>query len=443
MKRILALGLLIALLLCGCGRIGSIDELFRLPQLSDEYLDLQRTIDEILGGGAVFAAPTGGTHRQSVQLYDLDGDGVTEALAFFRFPGEKPLKIVVFRQSEGSYGKAAVIEGDGESIESIDYADMDGDGWREIVVGWGVGSGLKMLELFTLRGFLVSSVAATDYSRYVLGDMDGDGDSEVMAVRQDAAEGDWYVRLWALAADGEVDTAYQRLSNGLEGISKLNCGKLRDLSGALFAEGSCQGGLVTDILTWQGGELRNITLDSSTGISEGTLRNSAAAFQDLQGIGQPLIPMPRTLPAQGETAYRVLDWYGYNRRGRPTLVMTTYHNYSDSWYLVLPAGWGDQITIRREDVESGERGVVFSRCSSGDQPVTDFLVIYTLSGENRAEQAAGEGRLTLLKTNQTIYAASICMGRSEWAQIPDASYLRENFHLIYSEWITQQGGATA
>ncbi len=437
MKRLIPILVILCLTLTGCSREGSIDELFSLPQLTDEYLDLQHAIDGVLNAGAVHSAPTGGTHRQSVQLFDINGDGVSEALAFFSVNGERPLKICIFTQTENGYEKAAVIEGDGLNIESIDYADMDGDGWREIVVGWGMGSGLKMLNLYSLKGFQVSSIGAADYERYVVADLDGDGHSELMAARQGDDDGSRSVTLFDVTSDGETTTAQTRLSEGMEGITKMSSGILQDSSGALFVEGSCQGGLVTDILTWKNGELKNITLDAETGRSDATWRNSTATYLDLGGSGRPLIPIPRALNAQGETVYRVLDWYGYSSKGRRTIVMTTYHNYSDSWYLTLPDSWGDTITVRREDTDTGERAVVFSLWNGEGKDVTDFLIIYAVTGENRSELAGRDGRLTLLSSSETIYVCKLLLARSEWDKMPDLSYLRENFHLIYAEWSTQ------
>ena len=436
MRRILLLLLGAALLtLCGCGLGGGIDELYSLPQMADEYMELQRAIDDVLSGGAVYSAPVDGVHRQSVQLCDLNGDGEEEAVAFFAADGEKPLKICFFRRSAGKYEKAAVIEGAGSSIESIDYEDLDGDGWMEAIVGWGMGGDLKMLEIYTLKGFQVASIAAADYSRYLTADMNGDGRKEILAVRRGTAEGAGTVTLYAVAEDGETASAAEKLSAGLDSVTKLAVGSLKDRPGALFVEGSCQGGLVTDVLIYDGGVLKNITLDPDTGVSDATLRSSTAAFQDLLGDGALLIPIPRALPAQGETVYRVLDWYGYNSRGKRTIVCTTFHNYSDSWYLVLPDDWGP-ISVRRQDSDGGERAVVFSLWNGEGEPVTDFLTVYALSGENREELARRPGRTVLRSAGETIYAASL-MARETWSDGPDIPWLRQNFHPIYSDWIAQ------
>ena len=71
-----ALCLGISLLLSGCMFTASFEELYEVPQLPNEYTELREQIDQILSDGAEYAAPTSGTNIQSVQLVDLDGDGV-------------------------------------------------------------------------------------------------------------------------------------------------------------------------------------------------------------------------------------------------------------------------------------------------------------------------------------------------------------------------------
>ena len=70
----LALGLV---LLSGCF-VKTVDEMYALPQHSDEYYNLQQAIDAVMAGGASYCAPVSGVNQQSVQLADLDGDGIQE-----------------------------------------------------------------------------------------------------------------------------------------------------------------------------------------------------------------------------------------------------------------------------------------------------------------------------------------------------------------------------
>ena len=85
----------------------------------------------------------------------------------------------------------------------------------------------------------------------------------------------------------------------------------------------------------------------------------------------------------------------------------------------------------------GERAVVFSFWNGEGEAVTDFLVIYTLSGENREELAEREGRSVIGSGGETVYAAELRLDRSEWPEAPDMAWLRQNFHPIYSDWSNQ------
>ena len=99
-KRTALLAFLLALTLTGCFFRGA-DELYTVPRPSKDYEALQVRLSEFIAKGGEYAAPLSGELIQSVQLQDLDGDGIQEAIAFFRFPNEeKPMKICVFHQTE-------------------------------------------------------------------------------------------------------------------------------------------------------------------------------------------------------------------------------------------------------------------------------------------------------------------------------------------------------
>ena len=93
---LLSLAALFCLLLSGCF-VKTVDELYTLPRHSDEYDNLQKAIDEVMAAaGCEYCAPISGSNQQSVQLADLDGDGEEEAIVFAKTSDEKPLKAYVF-----------------------------------------------------------------------------------------------------------------------------------------------------------------------------------------------------------------------------------------------------------------------------------------------------------------------------------------------------------
>lgn len=134
--KMLVIGLF-SLLLSGCMFTTPETSLYRLPKLAGEYESLESQIDALLTNGAEYAAPTSGSNLQSVQMIDLDGDGSEEAVAFFRRASDKkPMKIYIFKADGDSYERYAVIEGTSSQIYSVNYADLDGDGLKEILVGY-------------------------------------------------------------------------------------------------------------------------------------------------------------------------------------------------------------------------------------------------------------------------------------------------------------------
>ena len=183
--KMLVIGLF-SLLLSGCMFTTPETSLYRLPKLAGEYESLESQIDALLTDGAEYAAPTSGSNLQSVQMIDLDGDGSEEAVAFFRRASDKkPMKIYIFKADGDSYERYAVIEGTSSQIYSVNYADLDGDGLKEILVGYKSSSDVQGLAIYPLSPGTSESLLTTGYSRYANLDMNGDGKQELLIICSD------------------------------------------------------------------------------------------------------------------------------------------------------------------------------------------------------------------------------------------------------------------
>ena len=125
--------LLTALLFTGCG-LRTVDQLYCLPRRSQVHNELQPVIDEAMDGLA-HCVPMYGENRQTVQPADLDGDGIDEYLVFAKDNSEKPLKILIFSQLASGYVLMDTIEGYGMGFDFVEYAQLDDRPGLEIVVG--------------------------------------------------------------------------------------------------------------------------------------------------------------------------------------------------------------------------------------------------------------------------------------------------------------------
>lgn len=431
-----AAALTLLLALCSCTQMAA-DDLYQLPQLSEGYLQLQSAIDSVLAAGAEYASPAAGSNRQSIQREDIDGDGYREVLAFFNVPGsDRPLKIYIFRSQEGEYTQMALIEGEGSGFESVSYLDMDGDGVREIAVGWQISAGINTLAVYSLKGWQVNQIVNTNYSEFAVCSLDQDRGSEILVLRLSSSELTGEAEHYALTADGEIVTSTARISNGAEALLRVRSTGLTGGANAILVESAVGGSYVTDIFACRNGKLTNITLDETSGTSD-TVRGYTVYCRDINSDGILDVPRPVALPATSEsTTYYMIEWYSYSPYGGRRLVSTTYNNYADSWYLVLPREWIGQIAVRREEGVTGERMIVFSRVDEAGTILEDFLAVYTLTGENREERAAVNGRFVLLQEEETVFAAKLLVEPEGYALPLSQELLRDNFGFIYSEWIT-------
>ena len=424
----------------------SAEELYCLPALSEEYVVLQEQLNRVLQSGAGYSAPISGSNRQAVQLQDIDGDGVNEAIAFFNCLGEEnPLKIYVFECQDDTYYQACVIEGTGTRFESISYTDMNGDGVSEFLVGWQISSELKMLTAYTIEDYRPTVILNTDYTDYTVSDMNADGWMDLVVVRLSSSELSGEVELYALRADGELASCVSRMSDGVEALSHARTGALRDGTPSVCLESAIDAtNIVTDIFIYRQGTLQNITLDTNAGVSAETIRSYSVYCRDMNADGVLEVPKPVQMPSVSgadstvwgaNSSFWAIEWYDYLSTGRRVRVLVTYHNNTDGWYLSMPDSWEGKVAVRREDSSTGARMVIFSEYDSATQQVgSDFLTIYTLTGDTADERAESEGYFVLQTTKNTVYAAQILTDHAP-VELSEAM-VKENFKIIYSEWMS-------
>jgi len=196
--------------------------------------------------------------------------------------------------------------------------------------------------------------------------------------------------------------------------------------------------MVTDILAMQRGSFTNISLDTASGVSDATVRHRMGS-SEVNKDGIIKTPVLRRLIAQSETEYYAIDWYAYSSNGSSSLALTTYHNNFDEWFLILPFDWREKVSVRREDAVPGERTIIFSYFARENTPHEDFLKIFKLSGEHAEERARRDNRVLLMTEGAAAYAFELLAPPDSFGLTFNEELIRENFRLIYSEWLSGVG----
>ena len=433
------LGACLLLPAAGCGFSLSPEELYSLPQLPAEYTELNNCLNQVIEGGAEYAAPVSGNNIQPVQLEDLNGDGEEEAVAFFRdSTEERPLKIYIFTAREKGYEQAAVIEGTGTSIYSVAYEDLDQDGWKELLVGWRVNTDIQALSVYALQsGVPEELISGTSYVKYAVNDLNQDGLREVVVLRADEqgnGVADYYS--WG---EGELQPhPSARITSTMAELSqqgRVKSGVLADGVPALFVTGVEESAtMATDILTVRDGELSNILLSDVTGVSSEVAPFSFLYPEDINGDGVTEVPHPVTTGEKGDTSTHRIDWYAYSSDATSTVALRTYHDSEDGWYLILPDSWIGQVVFRRTTA-ADESTVTFAYLEGEAGIPRAFLEIKKLTGSSREIRAVRGERIILRRQPEAIYTAEFLEHNDGWAYGISEEALREAFSLITTEWV--------
>ena len=415
------------------------EDLYRLPTLPAKYTELNTQLNEILEDGAEYAAPMSGANIQPVQLVDLNGDGREEALAFFRrSEDEKPLKIYVYTAEGDAYRQTGVIEGTGIGFYSIAYEDLNADGIMELAVGWRATVEHQVLEVYTLHSGFGETLVQTDYVKYTTADLNQDGKKELIVIHADeegGGEADYYN--WQ--DDGSLaNQSSARISMTMAELSqqgRVTRGTLQEEIPALFVTGVADTArAITDILAVRNGELTNIVLSEAYGVSSEIAPYRSLYPVDINGDGLTEVSASEQLFALDDSGvfYERTDWHQYDINGQDKVVLRTYHNLEDGWYLRLPEEWVDRIWISRSSVTDENTATFY--ILKGDSEPEPFLKITAITGSSRENRAVRGSRFLLSRQDETIFTAELLEANEGWRYGMTADEVREAFSLITAEW---------
>ena len=236
-----------------------------------------------------------GQNIQAVQMVDLNGDDVQEALVFFRKPGdEKPLKILVFERLEESYELLCTVESSGNSIDSVYYEDLTGDGRNELVVGWKISSTVQNVAVYNI-GREAIPLMSSSYTRFVVQDLNSYDPPALFVMRSDsdgtpvAEVYTWQTNILAVAYRCGLSSTMSDLARGSVVKGTLTGGK----PAVFITSVNDNGNAVTDILTWENRDaVVNLTMDESSGKTTLIQPYRQLIPQDVNDDGVTEVPFP-------------------------------------------------------------------------------------------------------------------------------------------------------
>lgn len=441
MRPLRTLLVLLPLLLSGC-TFPSGDALLAAPKTSANYQNLQAELEELIAAGAAYTSPTKGENRSSIQLRDLDNDGVEEAVSFFRgatTATSNNFAVYVYKKQDDRYVCTGSVESKGTEIVSVEYPAITPDGRRGMAITWRLtGDGTGALTLCDFDEDCAPRVLLeTEYAAMELTDMDSDGAKDLVLIATDPT-GKRMARLYQYHAGKLTLTGEAATSPETTSVERMVGGRVQLDRNAVFAEEKMASGigLTTDIFVYEDGTLLNLALGGENSISRSTYRPVSVYATDINNDG--VIELPRAVLMAGYTdasaadAVFMLDWYAYHVGSPPEVVMTTYKSISDGWSLAIDEAWHDTITATK-GTDNGLSMVVFSEYQGGAQQIPLFT-IYCAAGSAREYYAGRADLIQLGQTTQAVYFARLAPEAGSGTLQITADDIRSRFSLAKQAW---------
>lgn len=433
MKRLSAILLICVFLFSGCG-IGASSDIFAVPEIPEMQRRLIETVESVLGGGFDYAEPKAGLNRQSLQLMDLDGDGDEDGIAFLRDVIESNKTFIyVFERDEDAFYLFDIIEGSENELYTVSYADLLGKDGYEIIALWSAdGEGNYPVTVYNLATYGTEKILEISAKQYSVSDIDGNGSNDLLAV---VNEGGRDCAAIYTSENGKMEKRAQVLLSPDAGkLLRIKTGLVSARKNGVFIEREAGQGVVTDIIAYDGSEFVNM-------LPSGEACKTRALAADVTGDG--VIELPSELSDREEDALgRCYLWNRISSAGDKTLSAFTYHSYSENWYLLLPTAWSRSVSVSRRNLRKGEAAIRLSTRETvqgeaeAEEIEAPLFTVYVLTGANRDQYAAEEGRFIISEREDTVFAAQIA-SESYLATEINEEFIKGIFKNIESEWISE------
>lgn len=347
------LAILLALAFAGCSPFdSSIDDLVTAPKLEGEMSPVQQALEDAVGGEITLKFPTTGEYRSAFILKDLNADARREAVALYSSTTDGAVSVhinlIVYDGEEWkSVGDLSLV---GNGVESVHFADLDGDKMLEIIVGWTVfGTVEKQVGIYAYDGKVFIQRAIEPYTNFICADLTSDGIDDLAAVYLNSAEKLASARVFSLSNAGITEVGKVALDGGVSSYSTVTFGPHTNGTPSLYIDAVKGTGMITEIVWFEDGVLKSIFNPELPEISL-TYRPGVIASRDYNDDGIIDIPLSEVLIStkdlsDNEKVY-FTNWSSFNGT-EFQIIESTFMNYSDGYSISVPSEWKDKLLLIR------------------------------------------------------------------------------------------------
>lgn len=436
-KRALALSL--SMLLCisvsGCNFSSTkVDDMLNPPKPSGELYSIQTALEKYVGGSVDLKYPRSGEYRSAFVLQDLDGDGIDEAFAFYSTKNDDNtilMHINMINYIDDKWTSSSDIQMQASGVDCIKFNDLDGDGIKEVAVGWNKYGKLDHeLNVFSMNNGKLVQRMQENYSAFTLCDINNDSTTEIITVYLNTVEESSMAKTFVLDKNGVTDRGSCMLDGTVSSYNEPVVSKLSTGQTAIYidaAKGTA--GMITEIIYWKNEGITDPFYDAITNQNITTQRTSTTVSTDFNSDGVLDIPFMDALPSVASTSdsdkVYMTYWQEFDGNNFSNIAVTVM-NYIDGYYLEIPLDWVKNFTVIRK-LDSKQR--IFYRWNHKTSSACEELLriqVFTISDWENTK-ANYDNFFEVAHDQTNVYVMKI--GDSSILTL-DQQTIKNGFHLL-------------
>lgn len=284
-----------------------VDSLIRPPKLEGENLSIQLAFEDSIDGNYVLKQPLSGEYRSAYIFADLTGDNDNEVIVFYSKSIE--LGIVhmnILDKIDGEWVSIADFQSDYNDIREINFADLNGDNTKEVIVGWTV-LGESYAKLMTVYQFssddniVISPIFTDYYSMFAVSDIDSDGNDDIISIKHTLAGNvaEYTAAMLTYENNNIHIGGTFTLDNSLSSVAAINfdSGENENIRRVFIDGYKIDGGMITDCLLWENDKdsFQRYTV-SGKSITSLSSRTTSVLCSDINSDGIIEVPSEEYLP---------------------------------------------------------------------------------------------------------------------------------------------------
>ena len=297
-------------------------------------------------------SPQGGQNNSRAKTETMPSNKY--GIAFYRMDVENAkTHINLLQKNKEGWASIADVEGFGEEIAQVEFAELNGTGLPELIVGWNMfNTKDKRLTVYSLDKNLESVSVEETYTSLVVNDLTANGKDDLLLLNilstgqaVTARMVSWVNGTLEFKGQAFLDNRLQRFGDAL--VASLS----PTVNGVFLDAHKDPDTVITELIYWEDGQLHAPFCSDEELLTTVTAREIPLSCQDIDQDGVVEMPIGTRLPGYEETepesTFWETKWFSYDHSiGELVEEFSSIVNLQDSYMLKTASIWPKEFTVR-------------------------------------------------------------------------------------------------